>query len=215
VVLLVALSFGKRMDQSFFGIEPSRLLFFGIMLYAGMLTSNFSGNVFGWDSDGVKSYFLSPLPPRHLLLGKCVAIWIYDALVASLVLLLWCALLDVPDPIALLTGLLIFASLRLAQSATGILCSVRYPLARDISSAKNAPAPLVIWVQLGVVMLTTSLIGVLLAVPSLLGLDWLQPVVLAGLVVALGALFAAGLERAARLLALRRDQLIDALKSVR
>lgn len=215
VVLLVAVSVGREMDRSFYGIEPSRLLFFGIMLYAGLLTSNFSGNVFAWDADGVKSYFLAPLSPRHLLLGKCIAIWIYDALLASLVILLWCVLLAVPDPITLSTGLLIFASLRLAQSAMGVNFSVRYPLARDISSAKNAPAPLVIWAQMGVVMLTTSLISVLLVLPSLLGLEWLQPVVLAGLAVALGALYAVGLERAARLLVVRRDSLIDALKSVR
>jgi hypothetical protein len=214
-VLVVVFLVGRSIDHPVLGLDPQRLLLFGLLLYAVLFSNNFVNNAFAWEGDGVRSYFLCPASPRQVLVGKNLAVWLFNAILFIMVILIFSALTGFPGIAILASATFMYASALLIFTACGNIISVLLPVPRDMSAINNQPAQTAILLSLLVLVSTALLIGPLLSLPMLLGWPLVQPVLLAAfLAVSIGA-YAWSLRPAARLLESRREQIMEALKSVR
>jgi len=215
VAVVMVFMLGRAIDGPVFGIRPEPLLLFGMLLYAVLFSNNFLYNAFAWEGDGVKSYFLSPVSLQRVLIGKNVAVWLFNSVLFVLVLVPWSIVMGPPDPLTLLSGLFLYAAALLVFTSFGNIISVRFPVPRDMSTTRNQPAPIAILLSLLILVGTGLLLGPFVSIPVLLGLSALQPLLLAALAAAMVVVYRLTLTYAARLLAERRDHLIDSLKTVR
>ena len=213
--LLIGMLLGDALDEPVFGIRPERLLLFGLMLYAVLFSSNFLYNAFAWEGDGVKAYFLCPVQPDRVLIGKNLAVWIYNVLLFLLVLVTFSVASGPPDPVTVVSAVLIYATTLVIFTGVGNILSIRFPTPRDMSSTRNHPAQIAILVSLLVLIGTGVLLGPFVSLPMLLGVDLLMPVLLAGLCGAAVYGYRLTLRYSARLFSRRRDQVIESLKTAR
>jgi ABC-2 type transport system permease protein len=130
-VFVMAFIIGRVLDEPVFGIDPEPLLLFGLLLYTVLFSNNFINNSLAWEGDGVKSYFLGPVSLRSILLGKNVAVWLYNGLLFSLVMLSWMAVKGPPGPVTLVSALFMFAAAVVIFTGVGNILSVLFPVARD------------------------------------------------------------------------------------
>jgi hypothetical protein len=214
-VLFIVFLVGRRIEEPVFGIDPQGLLLFGLLLYAVLFSNNFVNNAFAWEGDGLQSYFLCPVLPREVLVGKNLAVWLYNGVLFGLVIIVFCAMTGFPGIATLLSAALMFASALLIFTGCGNIISVMLPVPRDISSLQNQPSQMAIVLSLLVLATTTLLIGPLLSLPLLFGWPGLQPVLLATLFAGTIVIYTLTLRQASRLFERRREQIAETLKSVR
>jgi len=216
-VFVFAMSFllGRGLDEPLFGLEPRRILLFIMLLYTALFSNNFLYNSFAWEGDGVKSYYLCPVPLRSVLLGKNLAVWLYNGMLFALVLVTFSVAKGPPDLLTLASAVFLYTAPLLVFTSFGNILSIRFPTPRDMSTTRNSPAPIAILLSIVVLVVTGLLLGPFLSIPMLLGLHALQPVLLAGVCAATTGLYRMTLRHATQLLDQRRDQMIDSLKTVR
>ncbi len=212
-VLILVFVLREVIEGPVLGIDPRRTLLFGMLFYALLFSSNFVNNMFAWEGEGVKAYFMGPVSLRTVLCGKNLAVWIYNGLLFSLLMICWSVGMGLPDPLTFLSALLMYAGAILIFTCFGNFLSILFPVRRDMSKINNSPsqiATLASFVTLATIVL---LIGPFLSIPLLLGWDALQPVLLAVLLAGVIGVYTVTLRPASRLMGNRRERIIDALKS--
>jgi hypothetical protein len=214
-VLIVVFLVGRALDEPVFGLDPERLLLFGLLLYAVLFSNNFVNNAFAWEGEGIQSYFLCPVPLRRVLLGKNLAVWLYNGLLFGLVIVVFSVVAGPPGPVTLLSAALMFASAMVIFTSFGNIISVMLPVPRDMSAIKNQPSQMAILLSILVLFGIALLIGPLLSLPMLFGWSIVHPVLLAALLVGAVGIYAVTSKKAARLFEARREQIVESLKSVR
>jgi hypothetical protein len=152
---------------------------------------------------------------RRVLLGKNLAVWLYNGLLFFLVIVVFSVVTGPPGPVTLLSAALMFASAMVIFTSFGNIISVMLPVPRDMSAIKNQPSQMAILLSLLVLAGTALLIGPLLSLPMLFGWAVVQPVLLAALLAGAVGVYAVTSKQAARLFEARREQMVEALKSVR
>jgi hypothetical protein len=211
-VIVVGALVARDMSGPFLGLDRTSLIFIGSMIYASMFSNNFLYNTFAWEGCGVRSYFISPIPPRHVVLGKNVGVWIYNLILGLECVITFSLVVGLPSLWALVSGCLAFIAALLATTTVGNFVSIAMPVPRDISKVTNSPSQTGILLSLGMLVFNAVLIGGLVAIPALLGLTWLPFVLLSAAVLLELFLYKNLLGRTGRLLLDRRDRLIEALQ---
>lgn len=204
--------FADMVDRPVLGIDPERVLLYGMLLYSTVLSNNFLNNAYAWERDGVKSYFISPVPLQRVILGKNLGVWLFNAIVLGVALVCWTALMGFPGAVTAISAALLFAIALIVFTTSGNILSILFPVPRDMSSMMNTPSHTAVLFSLVSLAVGVSLGGLTLVGAGLLGIDGLVPLFLALTLAAVVALYALGLRVAARLLAERRDRLIRALR---
>jgi len=212
ISVIAGFAFAKTDAAPVLGIDVSELTFIGMLLYASVLVSNFVINAFAWDGNGVSSYFLAPVEPLTVIVGKNVAVWIFSVLLVVETTVSWIVMRGVPGAATLISGVLAFVATVLGLMITGNFTSVAFPVRRQISAANNSPSQTAVLIMLAVVVVNAVLTGTLILLADLVAGPWLRPVLLAGYVAALGVSYLAFLRPAAVLLYARRESLIAALE---
>ncbi len=212
-VIIMTLIVARDLEHSFLGLDRTSLVFVGLMIYASMFSNNFLFNAYAWEAAGVQSYFLSPVEPARIVLGKNVGVWFYNAILGLEAIAAFC-LISGPLPVtALAGGCLAFVAAVLLATIVGNFLSPAMPVPRDISSITNSPSQTAVLASFGVLIINALVIGGCIAVPSVLGFGWLGPLVLIVLIVIEIAVYSVILQAAGRFLASRRESLIEALQA--
>ncbi len=184
-----------------------------MLLYALLFSSNFVKHMFAWEGEGVKAYFMGPVSLQTVLCGKNLAVWIYNGLLFSLLMLCWSVAMGLPDPSTFLSALLMYAGAILIFTCFGNFLSILFPVRRDMSKINSSPSQIATLASFGTLAITVLLIGPFLSIPLLLGWEALQPVLLAAVLAGVIGIYILTLRPASRLMGTRRERIIDALKS--
>jgi hypothetical protein len=213
-VFVIAMSFlvARDLDRAFLGLDRSSLLFIGLMIYASMFSNNFLFNAYAWDRAGVRSYFLSPVDPSQIVLGKNIGVWLYNLILGLEGLVVFCLASGLPTTSALIGGYLAFVAAVVSATIVGNFLSPVVPVPRDISSVTNSPSQTAVLATIGVLVVNAAVIGACLTIPALLGSAWMGPMVLAVLIVVEVSVYSMMLAPAGRLLESKRESLIEALQ---
>jgi hypothetical protein len=212
VAVFAGLVFAREAESSFLGIDARHTVFYGMLLYAAMLPSNFLTNAYAWEGRGVNSYFLSPVKPRTVVIAKNLAVWLFAGVLLLECLLAWGITVGIPGISVTVTGVLVFASCLLGLTIAGNLVSVLVPVRRSMSKVANSPSQVAVIAMLGTIAVTAVVTGVLLMLATMIGGDSLQPLAIVLYLTALAAAYTALLGPAADLLWDRREQLMAALE---
>ena len=211
-VIVMALAVARDLDHAFLGLDRVSLVFVGLMIYASMFSNNFLFNAYAWEGAGVRSFFLSPVEPERIVLGKNVGVWIYNIILGVEGVIVFVLASGVPPAFALLGGCLAFVASLLSATIVGNFLSPVMPVPRDISSVTNSPSQTAVLATFGVLIGNALVIGGSVAIPALLGASWLGPLLLALLIAAEIVLYVVMLRPAGQLLDSRRESLIEALQ---
>ena len=212
-VIVMALVVARDLTAPILGLDRSSLVFVGVMVYASMFSNNFLYNAFAWDGAGVRSYFINPVAPDGVILGKNVGLWLYNVVLAFECVISYCIVAGVPSPPIVLSGFIAFAASLVSSTIAGNFVSASMPVARDISKITNSPSQTGVLASFGMLLVNALLIGGLMAIPALLGVAWLGPVLLAVFLAAVITAYRVFLHPAARLLLQRREALIEAVQT--
>ncbi len=210
IMIVVSLAFDKAITTSFLGVDPTGVLFLGAMLYASIFSSNSVFNAFAWERGGMRTYFMFPVDPRHVILGKNLGMWLYNAIIAAECVIVFVLVAGSPGVAMIMSGWLTFAAALLAATLTGNFISAAFPVSRDISRVANSPSQIGFLASLVVLATIASMIGGLAAIASLTGSLWVLPILLTALLTAEIGVYVALLGTAARFLAGRRERLVRA-----
>jgi len=212
-VIVMALVVARDLDHAFLGLDRVSLVFVGLMIYASMFSNNFLFNAYAWEGAGVQSFFLSPVEPERIVLGKNIGVWIYNSVLGVEGVIFFVLVSGVPPAAALIGGCLAFVASILSATIVGNFLSPVMPVSRDISSITNSPSQTAVLATFGVLIGNALVIGSSVAIPSLLGARWLGPLLLALLIAAEIAFYVVMLGPAGRLLDSRRESLIETLQA--
>jgi hypothetical protein len=211
-VMVMAMVIARDLTGPVLGLDPSSLVFVGAMVYASMFSNNPLYNAYAWDGTGVRSYFINPIAPDRVILGKNVGVWLYNVILAFECAVSYSIVAGVPSPAILVGGFIAFAAALLSSTVAGNFVSPAVPVARDISKITNSPSQTGVLASFGMLLVNVVLIGGLLAISALLGAAWLVPVLLGLLLIVEITAYPVFLRPAARLLEQRREALVEAVQ---
>jgi hypothetical protein len=212
-VIIVAVAFSEVIEQPFMGMLPDKVLLLGMLLYTTLFSNNLANNAFAWEGDGAKAYFTSPVPLRQIIGGKNLAVWIYNVLLLVIALTVWFIFMGLPDPLTLLSALLIYTFAVLALTTCGNVVSVFFPVRRNMSAITNSPSQVAVLLSILTMVLIAATVTVFLFIPVALGAEPFQPVSLGVLLLLQIAIYRGVLDLAARALERRKELLLESLKS--
>jgi hypothetical protein len=161
----------------------------------------------------VQSFFLSPVEPERIVLGKNLGVWIYNIILGVEGAIVFCLIAGVPSAAALIGGCLAFVASIGSATVVGNFLSPAMPVPRDISSITNSPSQTGVLATFGVLIGNVLVIGGSLSIPALLGARWYGPLLVALLIAAEVVLYTVMLRPAGRLLHARRESVIEALQA--
>ena len=210
-VVVMALVVARDLDHSLLGLDRASLVFIGLMIYASLFANNFLLNAYAWEGAGVQIFFLSPVDPSKVVLGKNLGVWTYDLVIGAEGVVAFCLISGVPPGPALIGGCLAFVCAVVASTVIGNFLSPTMPVSRDISSITNSPSQTGVLANFGVLIVSVLVIGGAMTIPALLGMAWAGPLVLLLLVAGEISLYVLMLRPAGRLLEARRESLVEAL----
>lgn len=214
-VALLSIFVGDLIDKPMFGLEPDRLVLFGMLFYAVLFSTNFVNNALAWETGGIAAYYMAPVSLQRVMAGKNLAVFLYNGLLYFLMIVAWSILQGVPDASTLLSTLLMYAAAILFFTSWGNVVSVLFPLQRDMSRMVSSPSQVATLLSIVCLALSLLLIGPFLSIPILLGWTWLQPLAMLVLLAGLSGIHLVSLNMTARLLDERRERILEALKSAR
>jgi hypothetical protein len=195
------------------GLDLDAIVFTGLMLYAATLTGYLQVNAFAWDGTALAAIFSSPVPSSDVILGKNLALWCFNLVLAAEALVVWVPLRGVPQATVLAGGFTVFATTSVLLSLLGNLTSIAHPVARPIEAVTSAASPVGTMVVIGCVAAGAVSLGIATTVARVVGASGLAPVLALGFFIAVLALYRAFLGVAARTLDERRDDVLHALGS--
>ena len=206
--------FSSKKLPSLWGYDSSELLFLLMSIYISMFSSSLFNNMFAWEGQGMKSYFIMPAPGRRVLLGKNLAIWTYGLMLFGIFAATYGMILNLPPPGVFLTAILCFAVALVLFSAAGNIISILFPKKTDVTSWKrSAPSNLAALSSLFVLTATTGLLAPVVLLPAFFHAKHLAPLILLALLCVAGLGYACSLKPAARLLENRKEDLLRTLRS--
>jgi hypothetical protein len=211
-VIIMALVIAHDLDHAFLGLDRASLVFVGLMVYASMFSNNFLFNAYAWEGSGVRSFFLSPVEPKRIVLGKNLGVWVYNIALGIEGVVFFVLVSGVPPATALIGGCLAFVASIFSATIVGNFLSPVMPVPRDISSITNSPSQTAVLATFGVLISNALVIGGSMAIPALLGAKWAGPLILAMLIAAEIGFYRVMLRPAGQLLESRRESLIEALQ---
>jgi hypothetical protein len=212
LVIVMALAVARDFEHAFLGLDRVSLVFVGLMIYASMFSNNFLFNAYAWEGAGAQSFFLSPVKPQLIVLGKNVGVWLYIVILGVEAVIIFVLVSGVPPATALVGGCLAFVASILSTTIVGNFLSPVMPVPRDISSITNSPSQTAVLATFGVLIGNALVIGGFMTIPAVLGARWLGPLLLALLMAAEIVLYAVMLRPAGRLLDSNRESLIETLQ---
>jgi len=215
IVILAAVVVSDSVQQPRLGIDPERILLFGLLIYCTLFSNNFLNNAYAWEGVGVQNYFMLPASPRQVIAGKNLAVWLYNAILFVICMVVWGLLVRVPDIGTLVEAGLVYGISVLAFTTIGNVVSIYFPVWRNIASVTNTPSQIAIVFSLVAVAAIAALVALFLLLPSLLGLNYLLPLSLALLLALQIGLYWLVLQFAAGLLHERRQKLTETLRAGR
>jgi len=178
LVLMFVFIFSEVLHRPLPGVDPDRVLLFSTLLYIAFLSNNFFNNTFAWDGGGAQHYFLCPVRLRHVLLGKNIAVWMFNGLVFLISMVTWVITAPLPSPGTLLNGLLVFSIALLLLALGGNLVSVWFPVGRNPAAFMATPSQVGILTGIGALLTSVLLCSLALLLPAVIGLEAWQPVIL-------------------------------------
>jgi hypothetical protein len=211
-VTVVGSLLGRDLAGPVLGVDALSAVFLGTMLYVSMFSNNVVYNAFAWEGAGVQSYFLSPLDLESVILGKNLGLWALNGVWALECLLSFALIVGFPAIGTLVNGSLIFTAALLSSTVVGNFVSLVFPVARDSSKFAGSPSQTGVVGSFGMLAANALLVGTLVVIPGLLGIGWLRPLFLGLLVAVEVAAYRVCLAPAGRLMAARRESLVEALK---
>jgi hypothetical protein len=212
-VIIMALIVARDLDHSFLGLDRASLVFVGLMIYASMFANSYFFNAYAWEGAGVQSFFLSPVDPAKIVLGKNLGVWFYNVILGAEAVIAFCLVSGFPPMPALIGGCLAFVASVVSATVVGNFLSPTMPVARDISSITNSPSQTGVLATFGLLIVNALVIGGSLSIPALLGAMWYGPLLVALLILAETVLYSMTLRPAGRLLQSRRESLVEALQA--
>jgi hypothetical protein len=213
--MLIGAVMTELFDEALFGIQPMTLLLFGVLLYSVMFSNNFLNNAFGWESDGIKVYFMSPVPLTRVILGKNLGIWLFNVVVLALLLVTWSLVAEVPGWLAVSSGVLLFWIVLITFTTSGNILSILFPIGRSVSSMMNSPSQTAIFLSFVSLSVGVGFVTLGLSLAWLVGLERLLPLFLLAILCGVIAIYAWTLRLAARLLDERKEKMIEALRVIK
>jgi hypothetical protein len=211
-VVVMALVVARDLDHSFLGLDRASLIFVGLMIYSSMFSNNFLFNAYAWERAGVQSYFLSPVLPERVVLGKNLGVWLYNLILGTEAVVVFSFMAGIPRAEVLIGGCLAFVASIGSATFVGNLLSPALPVPRDMASISNSPSQTAVLATFGVLVLNALLIGSSVSIPAILGAAWFGPILLALLIVAEIVAYGLMLPRFGHLLDSRREAIIEALR---
>ena len=155
---------------------------------------------------------LNPTLPRSILIGKNLAIWLYNFLLFIICIVIWSVLVQIPSPFTLLTAILLFSISLLAFTTAGNFISILFPIRRDMSTIRNQPSQVGILLSLFSFSVIAGIIAFFLFIPLFLGMKFLQLIFLAALMIIQIGVYSLTLKLSSRLMGERKEKMIEALK---
>jgi hypothetical protein len=211
-VVAMALLVARDLDQSFLGLDRVSLVFVGLMIYCSMFSNNYLFNAYAWESDGVQSFFLSPVEPEKIILGKNLGVWLYNVILGLEGVIAFCLISGFPPTFALIGGCLAFVAALGFATIVGNFLSPAVPVPRDISSITNSPSQTAVLATFGLLIANAIIIGGSISIPTIVGAAWLGPLILILLISIEIVLYMTFLRPAGRYLEKRRESLVEALQ---
>jgi len=212
-VIIMVFGLGRGFQQSFMGFEAKELIFFATLIYSALFSSTIIYNSFGWDGDGVKLYFLCPVSPHKIIIGKNIALWGYNAILFAVCMVTWIILAGMLNPVILMMGLFIFSISIINFTIGGNITSIISPLSRDMSSMKKNSSPTATLVSLLSMAFNFGLIACILFVPMLLEMHYLLPILLFILLSIQLIVYYYVMKISARLFESRKENIIESLRT--
>jgi hypothetical protein len=212
-VIVMSLIVARDLDHALLGLDRVSLVFVGLMIYSSMFSINFLFNAYAWEAVGVQSYFLSPVEPGRIVLGKNVGVWIYNAILGLEAVVAFSLISGLPPSTALVAGCLAFVAAVLLSTIIGNFLSPAVPVPRDISSVTNSPSQTGVLASFGVLIVNALVIGGCITIPTLFGYGWLGPLLLTVLIAIEVGVYSMTVRTAGRFLSSRRESLIEALQA--
>ena len=209
-VIVVALVVTRDFGHSILGIESASLVFVGTMVYASMFSNNFLFNSYSWERAGIRTFFVCPVSTREVVLGKNFGVWLYNLVLFVLCIVTFCVVAGPPPLAVFATGVLAFVASLLLFTIAGNFVSASFPVARDISKISNSPSQTGVLASFALLAINLVLIGVPVFVTSLMGVAWIQPLVLVVLIAIEFCLYRLMLPAASRLVEERCESLVEA-----
>ncbi len=176
------------------------------------LSNNFLNNCFAWEGSGAKHYFLCPVKLRHVLLGKNIAVWVFNAALFIISMATWFAVAPLPSPGTLANGVLIFATALLLLAMGGNLVSIYYPVARNPAAFMSSPSQMGLLTGMLSMLASVLLCGLTLLLPAMFGLAAWQPLFMALLLCVLAVIHFQLLGVVSRIWAGRGEDFLQAVR---
>lgn len=212
--ILFVTVFSSKKPFSLWGYGPGELLFIFMSIYISMCSSSLCNNLFAWEGQGIKSYFMMPAPGHRVLLGKNLALWIHECILFGIFVATYSVIRGMPRLGVFATALLCFSVALVLFSTAGNFLSIFFPKKSEITSYKRStPSNAAAFVSLLVLAATTALLVPAVLLPAYFDVKILTPPILLVLLCCAGAGYAWSLQRAARLLENRKEDLLRILRS--
>lgn len=210
---LPALLSGRHQGMTVLGIDLQTVVLLGTMIYAAALTGYLQVNAFGWEKAGIASYFTAPVSPAAILLGKNLGLWIFNLGLGAEGLVVFSVIRGVPTLGAILTGLLVLASMSVLLSMMGNFTSIAFPQSRPVSSLSSSASPTGTLMMIGCLLVGVTMAGAAVFGAAIVRTPALQPFFALVIFGAIAGAYRLSLEPAARSLADRREDVFRALGS--
>ncbi len=211
-VAAVAFMLMPGMEVAVFGIDPKEISLYGMLAYVALFVNGFTFNSLGWEGPGFQVYALSPAPLRQVILGKNLGLLIYCVILNLTCILGWIGFTGYPGGRVLTNALLIALCVNVQFTLVGNFASFSFPVARNISSLKNNPSQLAIFISMGTVLIIAAGCFFMLAFPMTLGTPALQPVLLLGWLLVSIVLYFISLRFAAQVFESHREKVTGILE---
>jgi ABC-2 type transport system permease protein len=184
---------------------------FGFAAYAHLATQPFWLNAFGWERSGARAWFLAPVAPADVLVAKNVATYAVSLALFAASAAAGVAAGGAPPAWALLGAVALHAGLAPLFLGAGNVVSILnpHPAAHTIQRGGHV-TPLSAFAGMGIFSAGAAVFSVPVLVAIKLDEAWLLPGAWLALGAAALAAYRAALPRVARLLAGRREPLLDA-----
>jgi hypothetical protein len=206
---IAALVFAEDVGSPLSGLDPERMVFYGLLVYGTLLSNTFLCNAFMWEGGGLQAYYLWPAPLRQVLLGKHVAVWLLNAVILAVCVVTWTLCAGWLGITPVLTGALIFAVCVLLLTIVGIPLSILAPARRSASAMVCPPSQVAMAISFATIIASAVVVGVPLTLTTLAGRPGLLPIILIGLLAIEAWVYRLVLRQASRLMVSRREALIE------
>lgn len=213
LTVLAAVMFSPPPGKMILGFPAERLVLIALLVYIAQVTDNLANNSFAWEGRGVDSYFYFPVSLKEVLLGKNIALWSFNGLLFVISMITWSLIRGFPGLFSMVLVVLITPFMIMVHTGIGNFLSIAFPVPKDIASRDSRVSQTAMLLSFGELLVIAIFAGGSIFIPALLGLHFLQPVLLGVLLAAIAIAYRYLLGMAAGLMVRRQEQICSALKA--